>query len=519
VALFGQNYGLAVMFLRRRGVEVEPRTKRWLYATFMLSFVLAALVSHLEVGAAYSPLAYEGHQVTFLPIGITRGFGNVALPIVGAAYLTSVLASAFLLRRVASWRNLGPAFALMLTQSLWFAAPFWVKYWGWRTGLAPLDLQTSIANFAAMVIIAHGIQYLWITTYYARAGAQWHGYSNYWAKVAAAGLAVWTLPGVLLYPLGFGGSADSSASVFALVATFVNLHHFVLDGAIWKLRNTRIAAVLIRSRADEGGEVPASSPWRRRLVWTAASVGLVAGFGGYGAVYLYMPWAIARGDLANAEVALNVGGWLGSDAPALRVALVKWMLHRGESERAAAYLNRLVAAHPSGEAYALLGQAEAASGRPDAAKTAYETALANKTPHPDRVHVALARLALRAGRDSVAAEHYRSAIQLQPRSAAIANDFAWLLATAQDPAVRDVDTSLAVAEQLVKVSEEPRHFNSLAAAYAAAGRYGDAVGAASRAAELAEQRRDTELLADIRRNLARYRASQPAIATYDGLAD
>jgi spermidine synthase len=135
------------------------------------------------------------------------------------------------------------------------------------------------------------------------------------------------------------------------------------------------------------------------------------------------------------------------------------------------------------------------------------------------VHVALARLALRAGQDSVAAEHYRSAIQLQPRSAAIANDFAWLLATAQDPAVRDVDTSLAVAEQLVKVAEKPRHFNALAAAYAAAGRYGDAVGAASRAEELAEQQRDTALLADIRRNLARYRASQPAIATYDDVAD
>ncbi|MBC8186875.1 MAG: hypothetical protein H8E78_01525, partial [Proteobacteria bacterium] len=29
----GQNYGIAVMFLRRRGVELAPATKRWLYAS------------------------------------------------------------------------------------------------------------------------------------------------------------------------------------------------------------------------------------------------------------------------------------------------------------------------------------------------------------------------------------------------------------------------------------------------------------------------------------------------------
>src|SRR5262249_12086376 len=83
----GQNYGLAVMLLRRRGVDVTLVAKRWLYAAFILSFLLTAIVSHLEVGSAYSPLAYSSQTVTFLPIGITRGVGDVVLPILGAGYL------------------------------------------------------------------------------------------------------------------------------------------------------------------------------------------------------------------------------------------------------------------------------------------------------------------------------------------------------------------------------------------------------------------------------------------------
>jgi hypothetical protein len=42
----GQNYGLTLMFLRRRGVAVDQRAKRFLYASFVLSFVLAILVLH-----------------------------------------------------------------------------------------------------------------------------------------------------------------------------------------------------------------------------------------------------------------------------------------------------------------------------------------------------------------------------------------------------------------------------------------------------------------------------------------
>ena len=40
--------------------------------------------------------------------------------------------------------------------------------------------------------------------------------------------------------------ADFTQSVL-IVTAVVNIHHFVLDGALWKLRDRRIAALLVDS--------------------------------------------------------------------------------------------------------------------------------------------------------------------------------------------------------------------------------------------------------------------------------
>ena len=42
----GQNYGLMLMFLRRRGVDVDPTTKRIIYGSFVLSAALAIMAVH-----------------------------------------------------------------------------------------------------------------------------------------------------------------------------------------------------------------------------------------------------------------------------------------------------------------------------------------------------------------------------------------------------------------------------------------------------------------------------------------
>ena len=97
----GQNYALALMFLRRRGIPVEPRAKRALYASFVLSFALAILVLHGEHSVpSLSAVPISNESVyRFLSIGLPSGFLQVAVALTALAYLLTLVGVGVLLRR------------------------------------------------------------------------------------------------------------------------------------------------------------------------------------------------------------------------------------------------------------------------------------------------------------------------------------------------------------------------------------------------------------------------------------
>lgn len=63
------------------------------------------------------------------------------------------------------------------------------------------------------------------------------------------------------------------ASVFMRVLAVANIHHFILDGAIWRLRDGRVARVLLRAAAPAPPALGA--PPRRR--WFRLGFGVVGG--------------------------------------------------------------------------------------------------------------------------------------------------------------------------------------------------------------------------------------------------
>ena len=97
---------------------------------------------------------------------------------------------------------------------------------------------------------------------------------------ARVGAALWILPALLFAP-GALGDLPYDAGLLVMIAAAVNVHHFILDGAIWKLRDGRIARILIRDPAQRGEPevTPAATPaarggWLRTpaavLIWSAA---------------------------------------------------------------------------------------------------------------------------------------------------------------------------------------------------------------------------------------------------------
>jgi tetratricopeptide (TPR) repeat protein len=111
-----------------------------------------------------------------------------------------------------------------------------------------------------------------------------------------------------------------------------------------------------------------------------------------------------------------------------------------------------------------------------------------------------------------ATQDLRAALAAEPTDAIAANGLAWILATHADPRLRDPQEAqrladLARAEQ----PDEPAFLDTLAAAYASAGRFEEAVAALERADALAETLGDDGLRARLAERLRLYRAGKPYV--------
>jgi Flp pilus assembly protein TadD len=115
------------------------------------------------------------------------------------------------------------------------------------------------------------------------------------------------------------------------------------------------------------------------------------------------------------------------------------------------------------------------------------------------------------GRTAEAIGQYREALRLAPDNGMALNNLAWILATYPDPKFRDGVEAVRLAERAVQLTKQndAQTLDTLAAAYAEAGRFGEAVKVAQRAMELAEATGQKELTTQLRHRLELYERKQP----------
>jgi hypothetical protein len=91
------------------------------------------------------------------------------------------------------------------------------------------------------------------------------------------------------------------------------------------------------------------------------------------------------------------------------------------------------------------------------------------------------------------------------------NNLAWLLAASSDPSVRNGPEAVKLAERACRLTQGRAivPLGTLAAAYAEAGRFKDAVAAGQKSLELAKAAGDARLVAMNQQLLQLYRAGQP----------
>jgi len=443
----GQNFGLLMMFTRRSGIAPTTLERRALRFAFVASFIL--LMLSFNTGASTDPM--------ILSLGLPA---KITLPVRGvlAAFfiLATVWTFASLLRRT-NFKAALPAMLLALTQFLWFLLPAIAEL---ATGRDVPQTRYS----SGILAVLHSTQYLWITSYYQRREARASGnvnwkFSTYLLTLVAGGIALF-IPGPWIVSRLF--HADFAASFLTFTA-LVNIHHFILDGALWKLRDSRIASLLLNSEASQSGEqFTARAGLLSRLRWFAspapaaravriAAVVLLFGVAVLDQMHFYWANRVDRLDALQRAAALN------PDDGSVQLRLASAAARAGQTEmrltalRQAASINPgdlniqqnfargLIETGQTSEAYAQYRQildrwprnADALVncgilahqlGNVGEAADDWQRAI-DVDPGQERAQLYLAQLFEQQGQPQAAARHYRAYLQLaadQPQENGVA---------------------------------------------------------------------------------------------------
>ncbi len=110
-----------------------------------------------------------------------------------------------------------------------------------------------------------------------------------------------------------------------------------------------------------------------------------------------------------------------------------------------------------------------------------------------------------------AIEQWETALALNPNDGNAQSNLAWVLATTPDASLRDGTRAVELAERALKLAGgiNPILHRTLAAAYAEAGRFDDAIATAERGQAFAEREGNRELADEFTAVLTRYRQHQP----------
>ncbi len=148
----------------------------------------------------------------------------------------------------------------------------------------------------------------------------------------------------------------------------------------------------------------------------------------------------------------------------------------------------------------------------DEAIVQYRHVLQNN-PDDASSHYHLGIMLADRGHPAQAITHYRRLIELQPEFPPGFNNLAWTLATASDPSLRNPPEAIQLAQKACELTayQDPLMMDTLAAAYAAAGRIDEAISTVQKALALARSKGDEDLQLKLRENLRRIQESSAVI--------
>ena len=189
--------------------------------------------------------------------------------------------------------------------------------------------------------------------------------------------------------------------------------------------------------------------------------------------------------------------------------LGKVLARQGRLDGAVAdYLEALRLRSDYSEAHANLGAALVSQGKFEEAKKRFSLAL-QLNPADAFALYQLGLVCYREGSSREAVAHLRGVIQLRPEWPDALNTLAWILATQEDPKERDIEEAVRLAQRAQELAAQPAILDTLAAAYAAGGRFEEAIETARQALAMASSSGETDLAGEISSRLQLYNLRRP----------
>jgi tetratricopeptide (TPR) repeat protein len=184
---------------------------------------------------------------------------------------------------------------------------------------------------------------------------------------------------------------------------------------------------------------------------------------------------------------------------------------RGRREEAMAQFQEALRIDPDyGQAHNNLGALLQLAGKPDQALVHYQRAVALRPDNAD-ARTNFGHLLSNRGQIAAAAGQFREALTLKPDNPQALSGLAWIRATAWDPALRDVEEAIRLGERAADATghRDAGALDALAAAYASAGRYDEAVRVARAGVAVAIAAGQAPIAEQFRRRLELYQSRQP----------
>jgi tetratricopeptide (TPR) repeat protein len=403
----GQNFGLLMMFARRSGLAPSSAERAAIHLSFIASFLLLMLSFHTG----------SSGDAMILSLGLPAKFTLPARAILAFFFVAATGWALISLVRRSSLRAILAPLTLAVTQFLWFLLPALVE-------LASGHEVPQTRYSSGILAVLHSTQYLWITSYYqgreARAAGdtRWK-FSRYLVILIAGGIALF-IPGPWIVSRVF--HVDFAASFLTFTA-LVNIHHFILDGALWKLRDSRVGALLLNTEAkNQDAAAGAQNTLQSATRWlTSPATGARAIR--IGTVILLFSWAAVDqmhfywSNKTESLPALEGAAKLNPDDSSVQLRLARAENVAGNRDAALEAFHRAAEISPAGfpqqEAYAR-GLIEA--GRDAEAFAQYEMILA-RWPRNIDARVNFGLLAQRLGHVEEAVDSWERAVDADPSQA------------------------------------------------------------------------------------------------------